>query len=272
MSHIEILKKYWIVANKRLWQNFLINDDILSKIANHINITWKDVIEVWPWYWALTEKLLYNNPKELLLVELDDKMVNILEKRIINQELKTNSIFNILNKDILEFHPDFKDYFVIANIPYYITSPILTHFFFEVKNKPSDMIILMQKDVWDKILLKNWNKRSVLSLYCEYACSEIKEIMKVWPNNFIPAPKVESSVLHFKLKESINIEESTLFLRIIKAWFSERRKKLISNLQKNWLYAKNSLKDSFILLWLDENIRAEELNVSNWLKLVDLLK
>ncbi len=89
MNSVEILHKYNIFPKKSLGQNFLVNDEILDKIASFINLEWENIIEIWPWYWALTEKILSKNPKSIELVELDKKMVEILNDRIKNNELKS---------------------------------------------------------------------------------------------------------------------------------------------------------------------------------------
>ncbi len=142
-----------IKAKKSLGQNFLIDKEKLESISSFLDIKNKNIVEVWPGYWALSEKLLNKYPKNLELVELDRDMVDILEKRIEKGELinlKTN--LSIKNIDILKYKPNFENYFVIANIPYYITSPILRHFFYNLENTPEKMLILMQKDVGDKIV------------------------------------------------------------------------------------------------------------------------
>jgi 16S rRNA (adenine1518-N6/adenine1519-N6)-dimethyltransferase len=269
MSHSEIIKKYSIVAKKSLWQNFLVNDGILQKIAEYIDLDWKNVVEVWPGYWALTEKIISKNPANLELVELDKLMHAILLDRLQNWDFKVkNTNLEINNADILWFEPNYNPYIVVANIPYYITSPILTRFFYQVKNTPSEMLILMQKDVADKIRKINGNKQSVLSLGVDFACSEIKEIVRVWAGNFVPAPKIESCVLYLKLKENIDQDLARSFMKIVKAWFSERRKKLSSNLVKQGFFTKENLSKKFEVIWLDDNVRAEELNIAEWLLLL----
>lgn len=272
---LEILKKYWIKAKKSLWQNFLVNKDILKTIVNFLNISWEDIIEVWPWYWALTEELLKENLKSLTLIELDKDMIEILKKRIKENDLNIWWInFFIENKDILIFSTELKNYIVIANIPYYITSPILRHFLYELENKPKKMIILMQKDVWDKIMLWNdkslkSNKTSVLSLIISKKCY-VKKIVNVWKQDFIPSPKVDSVVLYFEFHHLYNNINDEIFLDFIKIWFKEPRKKLIKNLTNSW-YKKEKLLEIFKTLWLDENVRAEELSLEIWLKLIELL-
>lgn len=270
--NFEILKKYWIKAKKSLGQNFLIDENILDKIASTLDIAEKNVLEIWPWYWALTEKLLELKPKSLHLVELDKEMIEILEKRKENWELNVVSVdFQIFNKDVLKFEPKFEDeeYYVIANIPYYITSPILQKFLYKIENKPEKMLILMQKDVGDKILqgqnnMNKKNKSSVLSLFIAKK-SYVKEIVKVPAKCFVPAPKVESSVLLFETHDNYRETDDLKFLEFIKVWFQEPRKKLVNNLSK-WWYEKSNLLKIFDDLWFKEDIRGEDLSIDEWVE------
>jgi 16S rRNA (adenine1518-N6/adenine1519-N6)-dimethyltransferase len=281
---LEILKKYKIKPKKTLWQNFLVNDLIIEKIANIIEVTWKNIVEVWPWYWALTEKLIAHKPKSLNLVELDKDMILILEDRIKNWNLNISNIdFKINNIDILKYSPPARGelegglelddgYSVIANIPYYITSPILRHFLYDVKNKPKNMVILMQKDVWDKIISwqigwKKWKiKNSVLSLFVSKK-SYVNEVIIVWKENFIPSPKVESSVLLFEIHDNFSNINDDVFLEIIKKWFAEPRKMLMKNLINSW-YEKEYIKKLFIQLWIENTVRWEDLNIKQWCELI----
>lgn len=289
--NLEILKKYKIKAKKSLWQNFLVNEKIVEDISEAIIVEWKNIVEVWPWYGALTEKLLDKKPKSLTLIELDRDMIQVLESRMKQGELKIEGVdFKIVNEDVLKFEPgpfpnpllnkegELKGvvygYSVIANIPYYITSPILRHFLYDVKTTPEKMLILMQKDVGDKILKwvesEKWKvKSSVLSLFIAKKCY-VREVLFVWKQNFVPAPKVESSVLLFEkhyLYKNINDEK---FLDIIKKWFSSPRKKLIKNFITSWL-DKEKINKLFKKLWIDENIRWEDLDIDVWIKIVENL-
>lgn len=262
----EILEKYWIRAKKALGQNFLVDDFIVEEIAHATQVENQNIIEVWPWYWALTEKLLVQEPSHLDLVELDPDMINILKDRQKNWDFHLqNSHFNIHHIDVLKFVPEYKDYHVIANIPYYITSPILRHFLYDVENKPQSMVILMQADVWDKILGKWKNKSSVLSLFIEKKCS-VGEVIRVPNTCFIPAPKVESSVLHFEKHNDFDDVDDEKFLEIIKKWFSEPRKKLSKNLIKNGI-TQEKVQEIFQALDIQENTRAEALDIYKWIEL-----
>ena len=227
-----IIEKYHIKAKKSLWQNFLVNENILKEISEVFLVQWQNIIEVWPWYGALTEKLLEKNPKSLTLVELDREMIAILEDRIKNGDFKNPDKITIENVDVLEFFPkNLEKYFVIANIPYSITSPILRHFLYETEKIPEKMLILMQKDVWDKILLGQNNakkiKNSVLSLFVAKKC-RAKEVIFVWRQNFIPAPKVESSVLLFEKIDDFKWLDDKIFFEFNNIPFMKQKKKLFS--------------------------------------------
>ena len=272
----EILKRYKIRAKKALWQNFLVNEEIIKNIAWVIDCENKNILEVWPWYWALTEKLLEKNLKSLTLVELDSDMIKILEDRIKIWELEIkNTDFKIKNIDVLKYYPqpllnkegEFK-YSVIANIPYYITSPILRHFLYNLEFSPEEMVILMQKDVWDKILnifKEKKAKSSVIWLMIAKKAYVTEEIL-VSPNNFIPAPNVESSVLKFTKHNNFKYIDDNIFLRFIKIWFSSARKKLIKNLVNYWL-DKNKILSIFKKLDINENIRADAIWIEKWCEL-----
>ena len=292
----ELFKRYKIKAKKALWQNFLVNEDIIDEIAFWLENEGKNIIEVWPWYWALTQKLLTQNLKSLTLVELDKRMVEILEDRITLWELEaSNTDFTIENTDILKYIPDFLSplggdkvnwfkksrestlgyawkaegakFSVIANIPYYITSPILRHFLYNLEQSPEEMVILMQKDVGDKILSK---KSSVISLMMAKKCY-VSELLTVWKEYFIPAPNVESSVLLFETHNNFIYTDDQVFLKYIKIGFSSARKKLIKNFVSAWL-DKNKILDIFGKINIDDNIRGEAIWIEKWCELVGELR
>ena len=283
----ELFKRYQIKAKKALGQNFLVNENIIEQIANVIETEDKNIIEVWPWYGALTQKLLLQNLESLTLVELDARMVEILENRIALWELQAdNTNFKIENTDILKYIPDFLSplggdawkaegakYSVIANIPYYITSPILRHFLYNLENAPEEMVILMQKDVGDKILdifKEKKPKSSVIWLMMAKKCFVTEELL-VSPDNFIPAPNVQSSVLKFIKHNNFKYTSDKEFLQFIKIWFAAARKKLIKNFANAWL-DKNKILDIFTKINIDENIRGEAIWIEKWCELVNELK
>lgn len=262
---LQILQKYHIRAKKSLGQNFLVDESILEKIALSTEISWKNIVEVGPWYGALTEKILEKKPRSLHLIELDGDMISILEERQSFWEFDvSNTNFRIFQQDILTFSPVFwtEGYSVVANIPYYITSPILRHFLYEVKELPETLLLLMQKDVADKILGGKKKKSSVLSLFIEKKCS-VSEKIFVPKESFIPVPKVESSVLLFETHHFYREIEDDSFFELIKKWFAEPRKKLIKNLVKGG-YDGSKMWEFLLQRWYDENFRGEDGNIEFW--------
>lgn len=259
-----IIDKYRIKAKKSLGQNFLMDEKTLDEIVEITNIENENILEVWPWFWALTQKILSKKPKNLTLIELDNFMIEILNDRVKNKDLDISQIwFEIINKDILKYEPQFTNYKVIANIPYYITSPILFRFLYDLKNKPSEMIILMQKEVWERIVSE---KSSVLSLFVQKKCT-ITEKIFVPKTAFSPAPKIDSSVLFFELNDNYNTIDDNSFLALIKAAFSNPRKKMINNLSNFW-YDKEQILEKLLKIWFNENTRAEELKIGDYIFLL----
>jgi 16S rRNA (adenine1518-N6/adenine1519-N6)-dimethyltransferase len=216
---------------------------------------------------------LTQKPKNLTLVELDADMIHILELRIAAQEVQIPEEidFSIQKIDVLKYSPSNEKYSIIANIPYYITSPIFFHFLYEVERTPEEMVILLQRDVGDKIRKTKGNTASVLSLFIDLACDRIEEVCTVKASCFVPAPKVESAVLRFTVKPEYDKTEALKILEIIKIGFAERRKKLLSNLEKGLKIEKNKLREIFSEIGLGENTRAEELEVEHWKKMKQLL-
>jgi 16S rRNA (adenine1518-N6/adenine1519-N6)-dimethyltransferase len=266
----EIIKQYRIRAKKSLGQNFLVDEEKLEAISECITIEWENIIEVWPWYGALTEKLLHKKPRSLHLVELDADMIEILDDRKGRGELNTNNTeFKIFQQDVLEFVPEFKKYSVIANIPYYITSPILHHFLYEIKNTPEKMVILMQKDVGDKILWGKKNKSSVISLMVQKKC-HVSEKLFVPKESFHPIPKVESSVLLFETHEKYGEIDDEKFLKFIKVWFAQPRKKLVKNLVSGG-YSSQKIEDFLCQQSVDNNFRGEDVDMDFWIDLYGYL-
>lgn len=261
---LEIINKYNIKAKKSLWQNFLINKNILDNIWNITKISGENIVEVWPGFWVLTEIILQKTPSSLCIVELDTFMIDVINRRIKNDEINIKDVdFSIINSDILKYTPNYNDYKIIANIPYYITSPILKRFLYDVKNPPKEMIILMQKEVWDRIIDK---KSSVLSLFINKKTNVSSQIF-VPKNCFYPAPKIDSSLLHFVYDEKYSEIDDNVFLDFIKKCFSNPRKKLLNNLLA-FDYEKNKIIKIFQELNLSENSRAEDLNLDMIISLI----
>lgn len=254
----------YIKAKKSLGQNFLIDHEALLDIAHVIDIHDRHVIEVGAGYGALTEHIINRNPKSLDLIELDRDMLHILQKR--NIEEWWNKV-QIHHQDVLKFSPEHQEYSVIANIPYYITSPILFHFLYPTSGfaSPQRMVIMMQQEVGEKIL--EWRAKkphhSFLSLAMEEACEEIEVVRYVSRDAFNPPPKVDSIVLRFTLKNIRDRATEENLIRLWKVAFTHPRKTLLSNLKWS-IYNVENIKNTLLKLGYDEKIRAEAIKKEDW--------
>lgn len=249
-----------IRAKKSLGQNFLIDEEALSDIAHSVTVEGKNIIEVGPGYGALTDYLIGQHPETLTLVELDTDMIRILEK-------KYPKDINILHQDVLQFTPVFREYSVIANIPYYITSPILFHFLYASDfTPPESMVIMMQEEVWEKILEWRHPKKphhSLLSLAMEEACDDIDIVRYVPRTSFDPAPKVDSIVVRFVVKKTRDREQEKTLISLWKVAFAHPRKTLLSNM-KGSTYDSDAIRSIILELGYDERVRAEAIRREDW--------
>ncbi len=240
-------------AKKSLGQNFLTHKGTLHKIVQAADLSAKDqIIEIGPGHGVLTHELAQSAQK-VTTIELDDRLIPELKEKFADQ-----SNVKILHQDALTFTPPKTPYKLVANIPYYITSPILNHFLREQPHdrRPTHCTLLVQKEVAQKICAKPGNL-SVLALQVQLFGTP-KIVAKVPPSHFNPAPKVDSAILTIEMHPKPIIPDSDLpkFFELLHAGFAHKRKKLIRNLKftpEKWPF--------------DENIRAEALTIENWLEL-----
>lgn len=268
-----------IRAKKSLGQNFLIDEEALTDIARSLSIADEHIIEIGPGYGALTEYILSHHPRSLDLVELDADMIEILDARFMAEEKlpEVSEDFHHLirmtpialhHQDVLTYTPPYESYRVIANIPYYITSPILFHFLYEIPHAPSEMTIMMQEEVGEKILEGRAKKRhhSYLSLAMELACEDIEIVRYVGRTSFDPAPKVDSIVLKFSVRTHRDRESESRLLELWRQAFAHPRKTLLSNLKGSTYNIEK------IHAWLDSSgydtkVRAEAIALEDWYRL-----
>lgn len=271
------------IAKKHLGQNFLKNKEILKKIVGEESLSNFHIVEVWPGPGDLTAEILSRKPSSLTLIEIDRDMIPLLERRF-GAETIDIYITDVLSVDIREgkkivskktgcsLSEEEKSiilpsYNLYGNIPYYITSPIIHHFFYEVSFLPKKAVFTMQKEVADRIMARD-GKHSILSISCQLVAA-IKKVCDISPTNFIPVPKVWSTCLEFTVKDNLPKEKRRKIMKIVEQWFSQKRKKLISNLQN--LYRKEDLENIFSSLNISENTRAEDLSIEQWMSIADLI-
>lgn len=254
----KILKS--IKPNKRLGQNFLINKTVLSKIIKAADLSKKDfVLEIGPGTGTLTEKLALK-VKNVVAVEKDKKMCGVL-----NKSLKNYKNIEIINDDILEFlkNSKIKNFKVVANIPYYITSRLI-RILLERESRPDLIVLTIQKEVGQRICAKPPNM-SLLSISVQfYAKSEI--ICYISKNSFWPKPQVDSVMVKIRPLKTIKID-SKLFFKVLKAGFKQPRKKIVNNISKGLDIEKEEVKKLLFKVGVSPDQRPQTLSVQNWVEL-----
>ncbi len=267
-----IMKKYGIRANKSLGQNFLISNEVVEKIINASDIKENDmVIEIGPGLGTLT-KFLLQKAKKVLCVELDKKMIKILNDRFSdynNFELINEDILKVNLKKIIEDNKkteQIANVKIVANLPYYITTPIIMKLL-EEKLDIESITVMIQKEVADRLIEIPGGKNTGAITYTVYYYCESEKIIEVPNNSFIPEPDVTSEVIKMNLRKepAVKIQEPKIMFMIIKSAFMQRRKTLLNALTNTKVFInKNEGLNILKKLNLNENIRAEELSIQDF--------
>ena len=274
-----IMKKYNIKANKSLGQNFLINDEVIENIVKSSDLSKEDlVIEIGPGLGTLTKRLLEEAGK-VLCVELDKKMINILQDRFVE-----NAKFEVINEDILKVDlnqiikenkkdNNIKNVKIVANLPYYITTPIIMKLL-EEKLEIESITVMIQKEVADRLIEIPGEKNTGAITYTVYYYCESEKIMEVPNSSFIPEPEVTSEVIKMNLRKTpaVEIENPKIMFMIIKSAFMQRRKTLLNALTNSKVFI-NKEEGTQVLnkLNLDINIRAESLSIQDFANIAKLI-
>ncbi len=270
MKVLDIIKKYQLRANKSFGQNFLFDQNILDRIVGVSgDLSSSYVLEVGMGPCGLTQSILTKNPLGLISLDIDKRFIDIAEK-----ELKPYfNNFEIINADALEidetklFNGNFK---IISNLPYNIGTTLLFKWLENSINKIEDMVLLLQKEVVDRIVApKNTKDYGRLSVICQYLC-DVKKCFDVAPGLFLPQPKVVSSVVYLKPKRDIDLSIVNSLSYLCRIIFNQRRKTILNNLKTIYsdIVAKNILSD----LKIDFNLRPENLEVNDFLKMSYILQ
>lgn len=275
-----ILNKYAIKANKRFGQNFLIDDNILDDIIKVSDITAEDlVIEIGPGLGNLTEYIL-DKCKFSVLIEIDKSMV-----KIINDRFKEYNNYILLNEDILKINIDEKikeiekinnckytNIKVVANLPYYITTPILFKLL-EDSNRISQITVMVQKEVAERMVANPKTKDyGILTLMVQYLSSSKIEFI-VPKESFIPSPKVTSAIITLKREKRYSVNNEELLYKIIHGSFAQRRKKMINSMifSKSIEIEKEELIKLVKEIGKNENVRAEEMSLEDFIELTNYI-
>ena len=270
-----LMKKYKIKANKSLGQNFLIDDTVIEDIVGGASIGKDDlVIEIGPGLGSMTA-ILVEKAKKVICVELDKKMIKILDDRFIaynNIELINEDVLKLdLNKLIKQEKEqnEIKDVKIVANLPYYITTPIIMKLLEENLDIAS-ITVMIQKEVADRLIEIPSGKNTGAITYTVYYYCECEKIREVENICFVPMPEVTSEVINLKLRKepAVKVENKKVFFNIIKSAFMQRRKTLLNALVNTGVF-KSKEEGAEILrkLNLREDIRAEKLTIEDFARI-----
>ena len=275
MNYFERARKFR--AKKRLGQNFLTDEKAIETILDASDITKDDiVVEIGPGLGFVTEQLV-KLAKKVYAVELDEDMISELQK--IDADNLEIIHRDILKTDLSAFGENIK---VVANIPYYITSPILAHLLGEVddldnknRNSVSQVVLMVQYEVAKRLTAneKSPSKEfGLLSILAQF-WADVEFIQKVGARSFFPAPKVDSAIVKLNVKKEplLKLLNYSFFRKTVKACFATRRKN-IKNSLVNAGFSKNAVEKTLQELQIDENLRGEALSIEQMGNLSEKLK
>ena len=263
----DIFAQHGLKPRYGLGQNFLIDQNVIKKLLTASNIQPEDtVLEIGPGIGTLTQELA-KHAKNVIAIEKDPKMVKILEKTL--AEFKN---VKIIQGDVLKLDYQLtpKKYKLVANLPYYITAPVLRKFLELCEAKPSTMTVIVQKEVAQRICAKP-PKMSILAVAIQVYASP-KIVSSIKKTSFWPQPKVDSAILHiipFLRPYPLNFPR---FFTVVKAGFKQPRKQIVNNLSRELHLLRKQAEQ-----WLQKNKiqptqRAETLTIQDWINLTKSLQ
>ena len=271
-----IMNKYHITANKNLGQNFLIDDETVAGIVETASVSKEDlIIEIGPGLGTLTKELLERAGK-VICIELDKRLIEILEDRF---SMYDN--FKVINEDVLKVNlkdliqkEKIKNTKIVANLPYYITTPIIMKLL-EDKLDIETITVMIQKEVADRLVTEPGTGDTGAITYTIHYYTNPKRILEVPNTSFIPSPKVNSTVVKLNILKTPSIEvknEKQLF-DIIKTAFMQKRKTLVNAIANSGKYgSKEQVEKTLQKLEIDLKIRPEKMSLEQFAKLSNLIE
>lgn len=271
-----IMNKYNITANKGYGQNFLVDENIVNSIVEKAEVCKDDlIIEIGPGLGTLTS-LLIEKAGKVICIELDPKMITVLNDRFSmykNFELINNDVLKEdLHKLINDNMTGLKNAKVVANLPYYITTPIIMKLLEEKLNLTS-ITVMVQKEVAERLTEHPGGKETGSITYSIWYYTNPKIILDVPNTSFVPSPKVDSAVIKLDvLKEpKILVKNEEIFFKVVKAAFLQKRKTLLNSLTNAGIGSKEYLEKILTDLDIDLKIRGEKLSLEEFGKIADYI-
>lgn len=274
-----IMKKYNISANKKLGQNFLIDRGVVESIVETAEVSINDlVIEIGPGLGTLTSYLLEKAGK-VICIELDNRMIKILNDRFFmynNFEIINEDVLKVDLRAIIKNEKNFGNITnvkIVANLPYYITTPIIMKLL-EEKLDIDSITVMIQKEVADRLGANPGDRLSGAITYSVAYYAIAQKALIVPNNSFIPEPEVTSEVIKLSIRKepAIKVKDEELLFKIIKQAFSQRRKILINALSSgNMFEDKEQVVQILENLGIDEKVRGENLTLEQYGQIANLL-
>jgi 16S rRNA (adenine1518-N6/adenine1519-N6)-dimethyltransferase len=265
-----LLKQYDLRPSKGLGQNFLVNQAILGKIAAAAELTADDtVLEIGAGLGTLTEQLA-RSAGRVVAVELDERLLPVLQDTLPKFENVTLVQGDILELDPAKLIEPAVHYKVVANLPYYITSAVLRHLL-EASLKPLRLVITVQREVAERIVARP-GEMSLLAVSVQfYGRPQI--LFRIQPGSFYPSPGVESAVVQVDICDapSVAIEDADAFFRVVKAGFAQRRKQLRNTLAGGLRLPPKEIEAKLHAISVDPKRRAETLSLEEWARIAQML-
>lgn len=273
----EVINKYSFAFQKKFGQNFLIDSNVLENIVEAAGITKDDfVLEIGPGIGTMTQYLC-ESARQVLAVEIDKMLIPILEDTLSeydNVEVINQDVLKVDIKSLVEEKNNGRPIKVVANLPYYITTPIIMGLF-ESKVPIESITIMVQKEVADRMQTGPGSKDyGALSLAVQYY-AEAKVMLNVSATCFMPRPNVDSAVIKLTRHQGspVEVKDESLMFRIIKASFNQRRKTLVNGLKNSSEldFSKEEITEAIKSIGKEENIRGEKLTLEEFAKLSNAL-
>lgn len=265
------IKKNDFYVKKKFGQNFLTDQNVLRKIVDIPTITSETlVVEIGPGLGSMTE-LLLNKAKHVLAYEIDKDLIPILESTFVGQNLtllNQDILVSNIDEDITSISGEFDNVVLVANLPYYITTPIIMKVL-EESDLIKQLTVMMQYEVAKRFTSKPSTKDyNSLSVVIQFKTSS-ELALKVPRTVFIPAPNVDSAIVKMDVKEKLDYipDDLDVFFRLVRVSFTQRRKTLVNNLSQGFSISKDELKDILVSLGHSPTVRAESLSVTDFVDL-----
>ena len=271
-----VLQRFGFDIKKKYGQNFLIDENTVRKIVSRSGVTKEDVVlEIGPGIGTMTQ-ILCEEAEKVVAVEIDSKLIPVLGETLSGFNNVTVINADVLKCDIREISKEYnvgRELKVVANLPYYITTPIIMGLLENYADIIETVTVMIQKEVADRINARPGTKDyGALTLATEYYAS-VSKVADVSATCFIPRPNVDSSVIRLDIfkEKPVKVRDEILLFKLIRAAFAQRRKTMVNSVSAVMDFSKEEIKEALCMIGKSENIRGEMLSLEEFATLSDSL-